>query len=308
MAARDLHGPDAPWGDFGVVGQRNRKVDGMDKATGCAIYADDIQLPGMLYAKTLRSPHAHALIRSIDTAKAEALPGVYAVLVGDELPIPYGVIPWTQDEHVLAVEKVRFIGDEVAAVAAVDEDTANAALELIEVEYKPLRAFFDAEEALSNPEPAIHTSKKDVGNLSKHVRLEFGEVDAAAQSADILIDEEYSFHSTTHAAIEPHCAVAQCSPDGKLTLWSSTQITHYVHRALSRVLELEPEKIRVIQPYLGGAFGGKSDPFSLEFIVSALARKTGRPVKLLWTREEVFYAHRGRHAMKMKYRTSAQTD
>ena len=248
------------------------------------------------------------MIRSIDTAKAEALPGVYAVLVGDELPIPYGVIPWTQDEHVLAVEKVRFIGDEVAAVAAVDEDTANAALELIEVEYKPLRAFFDAEEALSNPEPAIHTSKKDVGNLSKHVRLEFGEVDAAAQSADILIDEEYSFHSTTHAAIEPHCAVAQCSPDGKLTLWSSTQITHYVHRALSRVLELEPEKIRVIQPYLGGAFGGKSDPFSLEFIVSALARKTGRPVKLLWTREEVFYAHRGRHAMKMKYRTSAQAD
>lgn len=143
MAARDIHGPDAPWDDFKVVGKSHRKVDGIAKATGEAVYTDDIQLPGMLHAKTLRSPHAHARILSIDTSKAEALPGVHAVITGKDLPIRYGVIPWTPDETALAVDKVRFIGDEVAAVAAIDEDTAIAACELIEVEYEPLHAYMD---------------------------------------------------------------------------------------------------------------------------------------------------------------------
>ena len=128
MAARDLHGPAPPWGDeFSIIGKPRRKVDGLAKATGEAVYADDIVLPGMLHAKTLRSPHPHARIRSIDTSKAEALPGVHGVITGQDLPIRYGVIPWTPDETALAVDKVRFIGDEVAAVAAIDEDTANAA-------------------------------------------------------------------------------------------------------------------------------------------------------------------------------------
>ncbi len=308
MSARDIHGPEAPWGEFVVVGKRNRKVDGMAMGTGAAVYADDILLPGMLHAKTLRSPHPHAKILSIDTSAAEALSGVHAVLTGKDLPTPYGVIPWTPDEHALALEKVRFLGDEVAAVAAVDEDTANEALTLIQVEYEILPFFLEPEEALANPEIMIHENDRGKGNVSKHVMLEFGSVDQALADAACVVEEDYSFHGTTHAAIEPHCAVASCSADGLLTLWSSTQITHYVHRALAAVLALDPAHIRVIQPFLGGAFGGKSDPFSLEFCVAALSRKTGRPVKMLWTREEVFYAHRGRHPMRMHYRSGTDRD
>ena len=315
MAARDQHGPQSPWSKtphgpadaFQVVGKPNKKIDGLVKSTGQAVYADDIALPGMLHAKTLRSPHAHAKIISIDCSKALALKGVHAVITGTDLPIKYGVIPWTQDETALAVDKVRFIGDPVAAVAAIDEDTANAALKLIEVVYEPLHAYFDPKEALVRHEPAIHEGRKE-GNVSKSVVLAFGDVDAVAQSADGVIRDEYEFHGTTHAAIEPHCAVAQVAPDGVLTVWSSTQITHYVHRALARVLELPPAKIRVIQPALGGAFGGKSDPFSLEFCVAKLAQLTRRAVKMLWTREEVYYAHRGRHPMQLAYRTSYSKD
>ena len=308
MAARDIHGKDAPWGDaFRVVGKPMRKIDSLDKATGSALYADDIVLPGMLHAKTLRSPHRHARIRSIDTSKAEALEGVHAVITGKELPIKYGVIPWTPDENALAVDKVRFIGDEVAAVAAVDEDTANRALKLIEVDYELLHAYDDPRQALEQSEPAIHEENKK-GNISKHVRLEFGEVDQALENADVVVEGDYVFHGSTHAPIEPHCAVASYSPDGLLTVWSSTQITHYVQKALARVLEIPESKVRVVQPFLGGAFGGKSDPFSLEFCVALLSIKTGRPVKMLWTREEVFYAHRGRHPMQLHYRTGATKD
>lgn len=308
MAARDQHGPQPPWGkEFQVVGRPHRKVDGIAKATGQAVYADDIQLPGMLHAKLLRSPHPHANIRSIDTSRAAALPGVHAVLTGQDLPKRYGVIPWTMDETALAVDKVRFIGDPVAAVAAVDEDTANAALGLIEVDYEVLHAYLDPQEALERNEPPIHQNKRG-NNVSKHVELAFGGVDEAFEQADVVIEGEYSFHGSTHGAIEPHCAVAQVDASGLLTLWSSTQITHYVHRALAHVLDWPAHRIRVIQPNLGGAFGGKSDPFALEFVTAKMAAMTGRPVKMLWTREEVFYAHRGRHPMQMQYRTCADRD
>ncbi|MFT5052414.1 MAG: 4-hydroxybenzoyl-CoA reductase subunit alpha [Chlamydiales bacterium] len=308
MAARDIRGPQPPWeSGFQVIGKPRRKVDGLAKATGQAVYTDDIQLPGMLHAKTLRSPHAHALIKSIDTSRALALAGVHAVITGADMPVCYGVIPWTPDENALAVDKVRFIGDEVAAVAAIDEDTANQALELIDVEYEVLHAYLDPQDALTRAEPTIHENKRG-NNVSKHVALDFGDVDAGLAAADAVVEDDYSFHGSTHAAIEPHCAVATFGADGLLTLWSATQITHYVHRALSAVLELEPQKIRVIQPCLGGAFGGKSDPFSLEFCVSKLAMITGRPVKMLWTREEVFYAHRGRHPMSLHYKSGIKSD
>ena len=308
MSARDLHGPNAPWGTFEVVGKPHRKVDGLAKATGAAVYADDIVLPGMLHAKTLRSPHAHARIVSIDASKALALPGVHAVITGKDMPVKYGVIPWTPDENALALDRVRFIGDEVAAVAAVDEDTANAALKLLRVEYEPLKAFLDPFEALAAGEPRIHPDSKGPGNVSKHVDLAFGDVDREIGGADVVVEDDYFFHGTTHTPIEPHCAVATYSAEGLLTVWSATQITHYVQRALASVLGVPIAKIRVVQPALGGAFGGKSDPFSLEFCVAKLAMITGRPVKMLWTREEVFYAHRGRHPMHMHYRTGARKD
>ena len=298
--------------EFTALGRRARRVEGLRKSTGKEIYTDDIVLPGMLHGKILRSTEAHANIVSIDTSRAEALEGVHGVITGRDMPLSFGIIPWTRDEHALCVDKVRFIGDAVAAVAAVDEDTANAALELIEVEYEVLPAYLTAEEALT-PEAAeqpIHAPKKPDrnGNVLKHVHLEFGDVDARMAESDVVVEGEYYFHGTTHAPIEPHCAIARLNQNGLLEVWSSTQVPHYLHRELARVLDHDVAKIRVLQPAVGGAFGGKSEPFDLEFCVALLAKRTGRPVKVLYTREEVFYSHRGRHPMTMSYRLGASSD
>ena len=263
----------------------------------------------MLHGKILRSTEAHARIVSIDTSAAEALEGVHGVITGRDMPTPYGIIPWTRDEHALCVDKVRFIGDAVAAVAAVDEDTANAALERIRVEYEPLPVYLSPEESLS-PEGAaepIHAPRKSGhnGNILKHVHLEFGDVDERMARADVTVAGEYFFHGTTHTPIEPHCAIGRLNQDGLLEVWSSTQVPHYLQRELARVLDHDVAKLRVVQPAVGGAFGGKSEPFDLEFCVALLAMRTGRPVKILYTREEVFYSHRGRHPMHMKYRLGA---
>lgn len=291
------------------LGKAHRKVDAMERMRGVTRYTDDLKLPGMLHAKILRSPHAHARIKSIDSAAALAMPGVFAVVTGQDFKIPYGIIPWTPDENALAVDKVCHVGDGLAAVAAVDEDTANAALRAIAVEYDVLKPYFDPEEALKvrDREGTINPYSRK-GNVSKHVLLEFGDIEAELARADLVIEGEYFFEGTTHGAIEPHCALAHVDGAGVLTVWSATQVSHYLHRELAKVLELPAHKIRVIQPPLGGAFGGKSEPFDLEFVVAKLAMKTGRPVKLLYTREEVFYAHRGRHPMKMKHRTGFTRD
>lgn len=296
--------------EMSVIGRRNRKVDGYGKVTGATVYTDDMNLPGMLHGKILRSPHPHARILSIDTSAALALEGVHAVVVGAEMPVTYCVIPWTRDEYPLCIDRVRYIGDGVAAVAAVDEDTANRAIRLIKVEYELLEAVLTAERALDTDAPQIHDGGKPGrnGNITKHVRLEFGDVDAAIDASDIVIEGDYFFQGTTHTPIEPHCAIGWYDPSGKLTVWSATQVPHYLHRELARVLDLDVARIRVVQPAVGGAFGGKSEPFDLEFCVAALSRKSGRPVKILYTREEVFYSHRGRHPMKMHYRTGASSD
>ncbi|MFQ5680135.1 MAG: xanthine dehydrogenase family protein molybdopterin-binding subunit, partial [Gemmatimonadota bacterium] len=295
--------------EFTTLGRRNRRVEGLAKSTGKEIYTDDIVLPGMLHGKILRSTEAHAKILSIDTSKAEALPGVHSVITGRDLPTPYGIIPWTRDEHALCIEKVRCIGDAVAAVAAVDEETANAALDLIRVEYEPLPVYLDPEAALTEEaaRTPIHEPRKPGhnGNVLKHVHLEFGDVDRRLAEADVGVEGEYFFHGTTHTPIEPHCAIARVRQNGVLELWSSTQVPHYLQREIARVLEWDVAKVRVVQPAVGGAFGGKSEPFDLEFCVALLALRTGRPVKILYTREEVFYSHRGRHPMKMWYRLGA---
>ncbi len=290
-----------------VVGRRLRKLDGLLKATGQAVYTDDIALPRMLHCKILRSPHAHARIKRIDFTRCLAHPGVYAVLEGSELPAKYGVIPWTPDENALATDKVRFIGDEVAAVAAADELTAEEALELIDVEYEVLPALVEPEAALAEEAIKIHEHSKH-GNVSKHVDLSFGDVPAALGASAAVAEQDFFYAGSTHAPIEPHCAIGHYDGEGNLTVWSSTQIPHYVHRELSKVLQLDPARVRVIQPFIGGAFGGKSDPFALEFVVAKLSMKTGRPVKCLWTREEVFWAHRGRHPMKMRFKVGLSRD
>jgi 4-hydroxybenzoyl-CoA reductase subunit alpha len=297
--------------EFAVIGRGHGKVDGLDKASGRKVYTDDMALPAMLHGKILRSTEAHARILAIDTSRAEALEGVHAVITGEAMPTKYCVIPWTRDEQALATDRVRFIGDAVAAVAAEDEDTANAALDLIEVTYEPLRPFFDPEDALAPGDDAtIHDAKKPGhnGNITKIVKLSFGDVDGLMDASDVVVEGEYYFEGTTHTPIEPHCAIGWYDPAGKLTVWSATQVPHYLHRELARVLDLDVARIRVVQPAVGGAFGGKSEPFDLEFCVAKLSQVTGRPVKILYTREEVFYAHRGRHPMKMRYRLGASSD
>ena len=296
-----------PNGTFTVIGKRTRKIEGLAKVTGRAIYADDITLPRMLHGKLLRSIRAHARIRSIDASAALALPGVHAVITGRDLPEYYGIIPWTQDEQALCEEKARYVGDAIAAVAADSELVAEEALRLIRVEYEPLPAAMTIDEALAHPDYRINEKARE-GNISKHVHLEFGAVDAALERSDAVIEAEYWYEGSTHAPIEPHCAVADFDASGFLTLYSSTQVAHYLHRDLARVLDLPTQRIRVIQPVVGGAFGGKSEPFSLEFCAAKLSMRTGCPVKILYTREEVFYAHRGRHPMRLRYRTGIRRD
>jgi 4-hydroxybenzoyl-CoA reductase subunit alpha len=295
-----------------VIGSRLGKVDGIAKSTGRALYTDDIALPGMLHGRILRSPHAHARILSIDTSEAEAMEGVHAVVTGPDMPEKYCIIPWTRDEQALCTDRVRFIGDAVAAVAAVDEDTAIQALDRIRVLYEPLPSFLDPRRSLENPDddPPVHEPTKPGrnGNVTKRVHLEFGEVDARMYASEVVVEGDYYFEGTTHAPIEPHCAIGYYDPAGKLTVWSSTQVPHYLHRELARVLDLDVARVRVVQPAVGGAFGGKSEPFDLEFCVAKLAMMTGRPVKILYTREEVFYSHRGRHPMQMHMRLGATKD
>ena len=294
-------------GSLKVVGKPFRKVDARSKCTGQTKFADDITLPRMLYAKLLRSHEPHALIKRIDTSKALALPGVHAVITGEDLPNPYGILPVSQDEHALCREKVRFVGDPVAAVAAVDEDTAFAAMNLIEVEYEPLQTITSIEEAVMVDEPRVH-DYGDHGNVHKAVHLQFGDLDAGFAEADLIREDVFFYQGNTHLPMEQHASVAHYDPDGKLTLWSSTQTPHYVHRALAKVLGLPAAHIRVIATPNGGGFGGKSDPFNHEVAVCKLSMLTGRPVKITLTREEVFYCHRGRHPVLMKSRIGVKRD
>ncbi|MFQ5839006.1 MAG: molybdopterin cofactor-binding domain-containing protein, partial [Thermoplasmata archaeon] len=293
--------------EFSVIGKPRPRVDGPAKVTGQAVYADDIHLSGMLYAKILRSPLPHARIRSIDTSEASALPGVIAVITGKDLPEKYGILPVSQDEEALCTEKVRYVGDPVAAVAAVNEATAEKAMELIEVDYEPLASYMSVEEALNKEGEPIH----DLGlghNVHKVVSLEFGDVGRGFEEADLVREDSLFFEGSNHLPIEQHAAVAQWEPEGKLTLWSSTQTPHYLHRAASKVLGLPMNRIRVIATPVGGGFGGKSDIFNHEMAVAKLAMVTGRPVKITLTREEVFYAHRGRHPVLMWVRTGVKED
>ena len=292
---------------FDVIGTARPKVDAPAKCTGQTLFADDLDLPRMLWCKLLRSPHPHARIISLDATKARAFPGVHAVLTGAELPIQFGILPVSQDEEALCREIVRFIGDPVAAVAAIDEDTAAAAAELIEVTYEPLRAIRSVSDAAEHASPQLH-GYADSGNFHKLVHLEFGDLEAGFARADLVREDICFYEGNTHLPMEQHAALASATPDGKLTLWSSTQTPHYVHRAVSKVLEMPPSRVRVIATPNGGGFGGKSDPFNHEIVVAKLSLMTGRPVKICLTREEVFYCHRGRHQALMKIRTGVTRD
>jgi 4-hydroxybenzoyl-CoA reductase subunit alpha len=290
-----------------IIGVPRRRVDGRAKVTGQTRFADDLMLPRMLHCKLLRSPLPHARIVRIDASRALARPGVHLVLMGKDFPVTYGILPVSQDEHALALDRVRFVGDPVAAVIARDELTAFEALDSIDVEYEPLRTYAGPEDSLAHPEPRIH-EYGDSGNIHKAVSLRFGDVEQALAGADRVFDDTFFYQGNTHLPIEQHAAVAARDPDGKLVLWSSTQTPHYVHRALARALAMPAAHIRVIATPNGGGFGGKSDPFNHEMVVAKAALLLDRPVKICLTREEVFYCHRGRHPVLMRFRTGVKMD
>jgi 4-hydroxybenzoyl-CoA reductase subunit alpha len=290
-----------------VIGKPRRRVDARAKVTGQTRFADDLSFPRMLHCKLLRSRHAHAILRGVDVSRALTAPGVHAVLTGRDFPVNYGILPVSQDEEPLCRDRVRFVGDAIAAVIATTEEAAADAIEKIAVEYELLKTIADPVEALATPEPRIH-EYGDHGNVHKEVALEFGDVDAALAGADYVFDDLFFYQGSTHLAIEQHAAVALLDPDGKLTLYSSTQVPHYVHRALAKALQMPPHTIRVIATPNGGGFGGKTDPFNHEIVVAKAALVTGRPVKICLTREEVFYCHRGRHPVTMRMRTGVKRD
>src|SRR3989441_4525468 len=296
-------GPYMTKNEFAVIGRPLPKIDAWAKVVGETKYADDLFLPRMAYAKLLRSAHAHARIRSIDPSRARALPGVLAVVTAADLPrVKFGILPVSQDEEALCAEKVRMVGDAVAAVAAIDEETAEQASRLIDVDYEPLPALMSIFESLAHPEVRIH-EYGDGPNVHKNVALQFGDVDSAFAAADLVREDVFFFEGNNHLPMEQHAAVAHWASDGKLTLWSSTQTPHYVHRVLAKVLDTPAAHIRVIATPVGGGFGGKTDPFSHEIVACQLSKLTGRPVKIALTREEVFYTHRGRHPVLMWIKT-----
>ena len=290
-----------------VVGKPRRRVDGADKVTGRAQFADDIDLPRMLHCKLLRASVPHALIKSIDARRAQRHPGVKLILSGKDFPNEYGILPVSQDEQALCRDKVRFVGDPVAAVIACDEFAAAEALELIQVDYEPLDTIATPDEALHNSRARLHDYGEE-GNIHKRLSYEFGDVEESLANSDHVFEDLFFFEGNTHLPLEQHAAVAQPEADGRVALWSSTQCPHYVHRAVAQALALPAARIRVIATPNGGGFGGKTDPFNHEIVVVKAAMLLGRPVKICLNREEVFYCHRGRHPVLMKFTTGTTKD
>ncbi|MDP2727470.1 MAG: molybdopterin-dependent oxidoreductase, partial [Dehalococcoidia bacterium] len=293
--------------EYGVVGQPLPRVDARAKVTGEARFTVDLSLPGMLHGKLLRSPLPHARVLHVDTSRAASLSGVRAVITGkDTLGRKYGAIPGSADMYPLALEKVRYIGDEVAAVAAVNEDVAQEALDLIRVDYEELPAVFDPQEAMRPGAPLVHDMAPL--NTSASFTWEFGDVRRGFREADHVREDRFETQCVAHGALEPHGAVAFFDSGGKLTVWASTQIPFFLRTNLARTLGMSESDIRVIKPPVGGGFGGKVDMLSCHFCASLLSMKTHRPVRVVYDREEVFVATRLRHAMVVELRTGVKKD
>jgi len=284
------------------VGRPFRRVDGRDKVSGVTRFADDLDFPRMCYLRLVRSKIPHGRISSVDFASARKVEGFLGSLVGSEMPETFGILPVSQDEHALSIDRVRFVGDPVAAVAATSEDSAYEAALLVEVEYEPLPTIASVEEALANPEPRIHDYGSE-GNIHKRVSMRFGDLQRGFEEADLILEDHFFYEGNTHLALEQHATVAVPEDVDRITVFSSTQTPHYLHRALAKVLGIPAARIRVIACPNGGGFGGKSDPFNHEIVAARMALKLGRPTKITLDREEVFYCHRGRHPVSMKIRT-----
>ena len=288
--------------ELAIVGHRHPKIDGWERVSGKAQYTSDIYLPGMLYAKVLRSPHPHAKVVNVDASKALALPGVKAVLTSRDLdPFAWVKNPGRShhDEPLLA-DVARFVGDDVAVLAAVDEDRAQQALDLVKVEYQPLPFVLDPEQALKPGAPKVHAS----GNLAlgKPSVLQRGDIQQGFQEADLVYEGRYYTPMLQHVSAEPRVCVARWER-GKLTVWDSTQYTFATQKGLAHLLKIPMSKVRVICDYMGGGFGDKLQLERYSALASILSMKTGLPVRLEFTREENFLAahHRYSSITYLKY-------
>ncbi len=303
-----------------IVGTNQRRVDGYSLVTGKPVFVDDFDIKDMLYAKILYSPHPHALIKSIDKTEALKLDGVVAILTYKDIPhIPYTTAgqghpePSPYDTYSLD-SKVRFVGDNVAVVAAETEAIAERALELIKVEYEILPAILDMEKAIGgviihdeehgDEGFPIHDAKK---NIAAYVNVEVGDIEKGFEEADLVMENEYRVHYVQHAHIEPHICITYLDENGRLVILASTQVPWHVRRIVARLIEWEVSRVRVIKPRVGGAFGGKQEVF-IEDLCAHLTVKTGRPVRLELTRAEEFYASRTRHPQILKWKTGVKKD
>jgi len=293
----------------GTVGIPRPYIEATKKVQGIADYADDHKTKDALHIKFVKSIFPHANILSIDTTEAMKLQGVRYIATGAELPITFGVLPLSQDETAMAIEKTRFVGEYVAAVAADTEEIAFEACKLVKVKYKPLKAFLTIDESLNDIGTAekIHNTTKFNNNVHKKAELRFGDQQQGLKDAEIVSKMSFEMMGINHGFTEPHASTAFWDENG-LTMISATQVSHYLHRALAKTMEVPLGRVRVIKPYLGGGFGGKSDPFAHEIIVAHIARKTGKPCRVRLSREEVFLNNHGRHPTKMDIQLGANKD
>jgi len=291
------------------VGVGRPYIEAEKKVRGAAEYADDIKTKDALHVKFVRSIFPHAKIENIDISLAEKCDGVRYVATGKELPIKFGVLPISQDETAMAIEKTRYIGEIVCAVAADSEEIAAEACKLIKIKYQPIKEFLAIEDSINDAgaNEKIHSHTKFNNNIHKKAELRFGDQKKGLQEAEVVSKMTFEFEGVNHAFTEPHAATANWDENG-LTIITATQVPHYLHRALAKVLELPLSRVRVIKPYVGGGFGGKSDPFPHEVIISHIARKTGRPIRVRLSREEVFLTNHGRHPSKMEVQMGIDKD
>ena len=291
---------------YTIVGSRMKRTDSLAKVLGTARFTADIKLPRMLCAKVLRSPHAHAKILDIDTSRALKLPGVKAVVTaGDAYGVKWGVFKYTQDHPMLATDKVRYIGEDVAGVAAVDEETALQALDLIQVDYEPLPAVFTPDEAMKEGAPLIHEQYEK--NINIHVHIDVGDVDAAFDQSYLVREDTFEAAGEAYCTMEPYAVVASYA-NGYLDLWMPNAGPHVRAKALSNMLKLPLNKVRVRHINVGGHFGARSEVSPGDLVASLLSVKTGRPVKLLLTREENATCTRQIHDIKATIKTGVKKD
>ena len=294
--------------DYSVIGKSLPRVDAKVKVTGQAKYAADIELADMLWGKVLRSPYAHARILNIDTSRAERLPGVKAVVTGKEFgDFKWGFLPTTRDETPLAIDKIRYMYEGVAAVAAIDEDIAEEACELIKVDYEELPGVFDPEEAMKEGAPQIHDYVKN--NISVEYHWNFGDVDKGFSESYLVRQDRFKTPRTTHGYLEPPAIVAYYYPAGYITVWPSKQSPYFIYRHLAACFKLPLNKVRVIQPFIGGGFGGtKNDTGAGDFCATLLSKKTGKPVKIVYSQEEELTVSRRRHPIIIDIKTGVNRD